>query len=80
MKFEVPQGSILGSLLFTLYLNYLYKASKLAELVLFADDSNLFIKDHNFENTISNLNTKLNKISEWFRANELSLNLLCDIF
>ena len=56
-------------------MNDLYKASKLTELVLFADDSNLFIKGHNLEETIINLNTELSKISEWFRANELSLNL-----
>ena len=48
---------------------------ELAELVLFADDSNLFINGHNLEETIINLNTELSKISEWFRANELSLNL-----
>ena len=75
IKYGVPQGSILGPLLFILYLNDLYKASKLTELVLFADDSNLFIKGHNLEETIINLNTELSKISEWFRANELSLNL-----
>ena len=53
----------------------MYKASKLAELVLYADDSNLFTKGHNLEETIINLNTELNKISEWFRVNELSMNL-----
>lgn len=70
----VPQGSILGPLLFLIYVNDLFKASKVLSLIMFADDSNLFHSDKNINDLFKTMNIELNHISEWFKANKLSLN------
>ena len=70
----VPQGSILGPLFFILYVNDLNNAS-LLDAILFADDTNLFISHNDPVYLINTLNGELNKLSTWFAANRLSLNL-----
>ena len=52
----VPQGSILGSLLFILFINDITSISKLAELIMFADDTNLFFKHSNLHELYVNVN------------------------
>ena len=70
----VPQGSILGPLFFILYINDLNNVTNL-DSILFADDTNLFISHKDPDFLISTLNCELIKLSKWFRANRLSLNL-----
>ena len=71
----VPQGSILGPLLFILYVNDIVNCSKLLHFILFADDTNLFYSSSNYKDLMLTVNLELSKLSEWFRANRLSLNV-----
>uniref|UniRef100_A0A3B3I2D7 Reverse transcriptase domain-containing protein n=1 Tax=Oryzias latipes TaxID=8090 RepID=A0A3B3I2D7_ORYLA len=71
----VPQGSILGPLLFNIYINDIFNDSKLMKLILFADDTNIFYSTDNHRELIKVVNTELNKIKLWMDYNKLSLNL-----
>ena len=69
----VPQGSILGPLLFILYINDLPNASKLLSL-LFADDTTLLFSHENLQILTETVNTEFRKICEFFRLNRLVLH------
>ena len=71
----VPQGSILGPLLFLLYINDLCKASNIITPIMFADDTNLFYSNKNIKILFKEMNIELKNISEWLRANKLSINI-----
>ena len=74
MVFGVPQGSILGPLLFLIYINDIHEALKYSIARLFADDSNLLINNKCLKKIKKYLNFDLRFLSRWLRANKISLN------
>ena len=71
----VPQGSVLGPLLFLLYINDLPNAIKQKALpVLFADDTSVLITSQNAYDLKNSLNISIHQLCNWFAANSLSLN------
>ena len=71
----VPQGSILGPLLFLIYVNDLKQATNILDPIMFADDTNLFHSGHDIKTLFKSVNKELIQIKEWFQANKLSLNV-----
>ena len=70
----VPQGSILGPILFILYINDMCNVSTLLKPILFADDTNLFYSGKDIDELCSAVSIELDKLSIWFQVNKLSLN------
>ena len=71
----IPQGSVLGPLLFLLYINDFHCSSELFDFHLFADDANLFYENKSLQILQNRINSELINVHTWLSANKLSLNI-----
>ena len=71
----VPQGSVIGPLLFLMYINDFHNSSVKFSFYLFADDTNLLYADTNLKSLEKTVSSELLKVSDWLNADKLTLNV-----
>ena len=71
---DVPQGSVLGSILFNIYLNDLFYLTEMTQVCNFADDTTFYVCDKDLNTLINRLEDDTSLAIEWFENNFIKLN------
>ena len=71
---DVPQGSVLGPLLFLIYIDDLNGVINFSKIHYFADDTNILYTSNSLEDINTKINRDLKPVAEWLKANKISLN------
>ena len=75
INYGVPKGSVLGPILFLLYINDLNQAIVHSKVHHFADDTNFLYASHSLKKLNKTINFDLSNLVQWLRANKISLNV-----
>jgi hypothetical protein len=75
VQLGLPQGSVLGPLLFILYINDIKNVLRYSKLNLFADDTLLYIAADTLDKAVNRMNDDLASLSQWLTLNKLKLNV-----
>ena len=75
-QYGVPQGSVLGPLLFILYANDLSKCLRHSKSIFYADDTSLFLTDNTVSELTQKMNSDLQQVFKWCNTNSLSVNVI----
>jgi len=75
INYLVPQGTVLGPLLFRIYINGLLNLTTQANLICFADDTVILVKNHNINDLYKIAKNSFAKIKNWMDNNSLSINM-----